>query len=117
MAGRRRSASARKKANIRSELRRDLIAIAMFAAGVFLAFCLWQAPLSGDKNLIGAIGFAVHHATQLLFGQGKWFPVAALILLGAGGWLKAAQPGKALYVAYSALVLSACAIAHLRLPD
>ena len=103
--------------NIRTELRQDILAIALFAAGVFIAVCLWQAPSAGEKNLLGAIGLGVYRGASLLFGQGRWLPAAALVLLGAGGWLKAARPGKVLYLAYTAVVLSGCAIVHLGLPE
>ena len=116
MAGQRKKASSRKNENIRSELVKDLLALALFAVGVFIAVCLWQAPASAANSLLGAIGYGVYQAAQLLFGQGKWLPVAALLLLGAGGWLKAAQPGLVLYIAYTVLTFSGCAIVHLRLP-
>ena len=117
MAPSRKKAAAKKESNIRSELRRDLLAIAMFAAGVFIAFCLWRRPAEGAGNGIGAIGYGVYQSCQFLFGQGKWFLVAALLLLGGGAWLKAISPGKMLVGAYTALILSACAILHLRLPN
>ncbi|MCL1849297.1 MAG: DNA translocase FtsK 4TM domain-containing protein, partial [Clostridiales bacterium] len=103
--------------NLRSELRQDLWAIALFAIGVFIALCLWWTPTGGDRHMLGAVGFYVNQAAQWLFGQGKWFIAAALILLGASGWLKTVQPGAVLYVAYGILTASCCAIAHLRLPD
>ena len=106
----------KKRENIRSELRQDILAIALFAAGVFIAFCLWQAPAAGEKNLLGAIGIGVYRAALVLFGQGRWLPVVALVLLGAGGWLKAARPGRVLYLAYAAVILSGCALIHLNLP-
>ncbi|MCL1804456.1 MAG: DNA translocase FtsK [Clostridiales bacterium] len=106
-----------KKENMRSELKQDLIAIALFAAGIFLALCLWLAPGSRESNLFGALGFGIYQAIQRLFGQGKWFPAISLVLLGAGGWLKAGRPGKILYAAYIAVTCSGCAIMHLSLPE
>ncbi|MCL2121195.1 MAG: DNA translocase FtsK 4TM domain-containing protein, partial [Clostridiales bacterium] len=117
MAPSRKKTAAKKEANIRAELRRDILAIAMFSAGVFIAFCLWRTPAEGTGNGIGAIGYGVYQSCQFLFGQGKWFPVAALLLLGGGAWLKAIYPGRILIGAYAALILSGCAMLHLRLPN
>ena len=117
MARPRQKAAVKKNTNIRSELKQDLIAIALFAIGIFLALCLWLAPEGGEKNLLGALGYGIYQGVQFLFGQGKWFPVISLVLLGAGGWLKAGRPGKILYIAYIVVTCSACAIVHLGLPE
>jgi S-DNA-T family DNA segregation ATPase FtsK/SpoIIIE len=114
---RKKAITVRKKENIRSELKQDLIAIALFSAGIFLALCLWLAPASGEGNLLGALGYGIYQFGQLVFGNGKWFPVIALVLLGTGGWLKAGRPGKILYIAYIILVCAGCAVMHLGLPE
>lgn len=116
MARPRKKSKAKKQPAMRSELKQDLVAIALFAIGIFVAFCLWQVPASGEKNLLGALGYGVYGISQLLFGQGKWFLALALIFLGASQWLKATEPGKALYLAYGVVTAASCAIAHLRLP-
>ncbi len=116
MARPRKKSTAKKQQAMRSELKQDLVAIALFAIGIFVAFCLWQVPSSGEKNLLGALGHGVYGVSQLLFGQGKWFLALALIFLGASQWLKATEPGKALYLAYGVVTAASCAIAHLRLP-
>jgi S-DNA-T family DNA segregation ATPase FtsK/SpoIIIE len=107
---------AKKQAGMRSELKQDLFAIALFATGVFVAFCFWKAPAQGGQNLLGALGYRVYDLSQRLFGQGKWFLALALICLGGSQWLKAVAPGQALYIAYGVVTLAGCAIAHLRLP-
>ena len=117
MAGPKRKATRKNHENIRSELKQDVVAIALFAFGVFIALCLRLTPSAGEKNLLGALGFGIYKVSSFLFGQGKWFPVIALVILGAGGWLKAARPGKTLYFAYLIVTFSGCAIMHLGLPD
>ena len=107
----------KRQSNIRSELRQDLFAISLLALSAFIAVCLWQAPQRGDRNLLGAVGFFVYQSLQILFGQGKWLFVAALLLIGANAWLKTGASGKILYIAYTVAVLSVCAILQLRLPD